>query len=213
MESRGRPGAARAGRSTAALATALALACGFGNEAAGAAEVAGVELAESIELGGTRLQLNGAGERTLYVVRTYVAALYVGQRSAHAQALLGQPGPRRLSLTMLAALSTDWVLERIIAAMRENVREDIFAGLQPRLSRLVEPFLALERLQKGDRVDIDAIDGVTRVSVDGQALGVDVPGEDLFDALLRAFIGERPIDEALERALLGRPGSREDPDT
>lgn len=170
-----------------------------------AAEVAGVELDDSIELGGALLQLNGAGERTLYVVRTYVAALYVARPSSQAQALLGQPGPRRLSLTMLAALSTDWVVERIVAAMRANMGEEAFALLQPRLARLLEPLVALERLQKGDRVDVDAIGGSIRVSVGGRALAAEAPGGDLFDALLRAFIGERPLDAALGRALLGLP--------
>jgi len=170
-----------------------------------AAEVAGVEVEDSIELDGVRLRLNGAGERTLYVVRTYVAALYVAQPSSRPQAILGQSGPRRLSLTMLAALSTDWVAERILAAMQANTPEESFAPLQPRLARLFEPFVALERLQKGDRVDIDAVGGSLRVSVDGRALGAGVPGAELFDALLRAFIGERPIDAALARALLGVP--------
>lgn len=185
-----------------ALVAAIAM---LAAPAARAAEVAGIELEDSIELGGVRLQLNGAGERTLYIVRTYVAALYVAQPSSRPQAILGQPGPRRLSLTMLAALSTDWVVERIVAAMRANTGEESFAPLRPRLARLFEPFVALERLQKGDRVDIDAIDGSLRVSVDGRPLGVGVPGADLFDALLRAFIGERPIDAALARALLGVP--------
>jgi hypothetical protein len=184
------------------LAAALAM---LAVPASRAAEVAGVELDDSIELGGTLLQLNGAGERTLYVVRTYVAALYVARPSSQAQALLGQAGPRRLSLTMLAALSTDWVVERIVAAMRENMGDQAFALLQPRLARLLEPLVSLERLQKGDRVDVDAIDGSIRVSVDGRALGAEAPGGDVFDALLRAFIGERPLDAALGRALLGLP--------
>ena len=87
-------------------------------EVAAAAEVAGVELADEIELGGVRLRLNGAGERTLYVVRTYVAALYVAQPSMHAADLYGRTEPRRLSLTMLAGLSTEWIVERLVAAIR-----------------------------------------------------------------------------------------------
>ncbi|MDT3678100.1 MAG: chalcone isomerase family protein [Burkholderiaceae bacterium] len=190
---------------------AIALAAAFALLAAPASraiEVAGVALEDSIELGGALLQLNGAGERTLYVVRTYVAALYVARPSSQAHAILGQSGPRRLSLTMLAALSTDWVVDRIVAAMRANMADDAFALLQPRLARLLEPLLALERLQKGDRVDVDAIGGSIRVSVDGRALGAEAPGGDLFDALLRAFIGERPLDAALGRALLGLPAPK-----
>ncbi len=210
MKNARRSNAARARLATTGAAIALAAALAAGASHA-AVEVAGVELAEAIELGGVRLRLNGAGERTLYVVRTYVAALYVARPSTQANALLAQPGPRRLSLTMLAALSADWVLERIVAAVRANTTDEDFAQLQPRLARLVEPFAALQRLQKGDRVDIDTIDGATRLSVDGRAIGAGVPGEDLFDALLRAFIGERPIDAALGRALLGPPAPKGEP--
>lgn len=177
-------------------------------EAAAAAEVAGVELADEIELGGVRLRLNGAGERTLYVVRTYVAALYVAQPSTDAAELYGRTEPRRLSLTMLAGLSTEWIVERLVAAIRANASENSFASIEPRLARLVEPFLALDRLQKGDRVDIDTVAGVTRLRVDGRAHGIDVPGIDVFDAMLRAFIGEHPIDASLRGALLGGPRRR-----
>ena len=210
---RGRYGQVKTRALARAACAAIALACGLWAPGMRAAEVAGVELADAIELEGVRLQLNGAGERTLYVVRTYDAALYVAQPSMNAQALLGQPGPRRLSMTMLAALSTQWVVERLIGAVRANTSDDAFSRLQPRLARLVESFLALDRLQRGDRVNIDAVGGITRVSVDGRVPGVDVPGEDLFDALLRGFIGERPIDAALQQALLGRPASKVDPGT
>lgn len=193
--------------SAAAAPVALALVATFAAPAGHAAEVAGVQLADSIELAGVPLHLNGAGARTLYIVRTYVAALYVAHPSAQANALFGQSGPRRLSLTMLAALSTEWLVEHVIAAMRANMSEDAFAELQPRLARLLEPFLSLDRLRKGDRLDIDTIGEATQLSVGGRVLGAGVAGDDLFDALLRAFIGERPIDTALGRALLGGPAS------
>ena len=209
MRSTGRRKGARALAATACAAVAFV--CGSGLADARAAEVAGVELPDTIELDGVSLRLNGAGERTLYVVRTYVAALYVAQPSTQAQVLLAQPGPRRLSMTMLAALSTEWVVERLTIAMQANTSEEAFAQLQPRFARLVDAFLAFERLQKGDRVDIDAVGGATRMSVGGR--GAEVPGVDLFDALLRGFIGERPIDADLQHALLGRPAPKVDPGT
>ncbi len=184
---------------------AFAVAAALGAPGARALEVAGVELAEAIDVGGARLQLNGAGARTLFIVRTYVAALYVPTPATQPQALIGQPGPRRLSLTMLAALSADWIVERFVSAMRANHRDDELVRLHPRLDRLVDTLLALERMRKGARIDIDALGGATRVSVDGRALGPDVPGEDVFDALLRAFLGEQPLDAALKRAMLGKP--------
>lgn len=42
----------------------------------------------------------------------------------------------------------------------------------------------------------------TRVSADGQVRGI-VAGEDLYPALLRVWLGDRPADPALKRAMLG----------
>jgi hypothetical protein len=42
------------------------------------------------------------------------------------------------------------------------------------------------------------------VSIDGHALGPAIPGDDLFTAILRIFVGERPIDAELKQAMLGR---------
>lgn len=188
---------------------AAALAAAFGVVAAclvgpaHSAEVEGVEVADSVDLAGTRLQLNGAGMRTVYIVKAYVAALYVARPATQPQALYAQSGPRRLSITMLADLSSDWITERFVAAMRANHRDEELARLGPRIDRLVDTILTLGQTRKGERIDIDAIGGGTRVSVDGHTLGPSVPGEDLFDALLRIFIGEEPLDADLKRSLLG----------
>ncbi len=189
------------------MAAAFAVACGAAAACiagpVSAAEVEGVEVADSVDLGGTRLQLNGAGMRTVYIVKAYVAALYVARPATQPQALYAQSGPRRLSITMLADLSSDWITERFVAAMRANHREDELARLAPRIDRLVDTILTLGQTRKGERIDIDAVGGGTRVSVDGHALGPSVPGEDLFDALLRIFIGDEPLDADLKRGLLG----------
>ncbi|HQY29045.1 MAG TPA: chalcone isomerase family protein, partial [Burkholderiaceae bacterium] len=42
-----------------------------------AAEVEGIGVDDAVQLDGAWLELNGAGMRTVYIVKTYVAALYV----------------------------------------------------------------------------------------------------------------------------------------
>jgi len=168
-----------------------------------AAEVEGVAVDDAVELEGTRLELNGAGMRTVYIVKAYVAALYVPRRSSHADELLAQKGPRRLSLTMLADLSAEWFTERFLMAMRDNHRQAELARLEPRIERLIDTMLTLGQTRKGERIDIDYVAGGTRVSVDGHPLGPGIPGEELFTAILRIFVGERPIDAELKQAMLG----------
>jgi hypothetical protein len=168
-----------------------------------AADVEGVEVEDAVELGGVRLLLNGAGMRTVYIVKAYVAALYVPSRSPDAKVLLAQQGPRRLSLTMLADLSSEWVTQRFVLAMRDNHDEAELARLGPRMERLIDTMLTLGQTRKGERIDIDFVAGATRVSVDGHPLGPAIPGEALFTAILRIFVGERPIDAELKQAMLG----------
>ncbi|MCL4183959.1 MAG: chalcone isomerase family protein [Burkholderiaceae bacterium] len=168
-----------------------------------AAEVEGVDVDDAVELDGARLLLNGAGMRTVYIVKAYVAALYVPSRSPDAKVLLAQQGPRRLSLTMLADLSSEWVTQRFVLAMRDNHDEAELATLGPRIERLIDTMLTLGQTRKGERIDIDFVAGATRVSVDGHPLGPAIPGEALFTAILRIFVGERPIDAELKQAMLG----------
>ncbi|MGD9944041.1 MAG: chalcone isomerase family protein [Burkholderiaceae bacterium] len=169
-----------------------------------AAEVEGVAVEDRVEVGGVPLLLNGAGMRAIYIVKAYVAALYVQRRSADAQTLLAQPGPWRLSLTMLADLSGEWLAQRVQDGVRESSDADTWKRLRPRVAQLVETIEAVGRTRRGERVDVDCVDGAVTVSIDGQRVGPPIPSEELFRALLRMFVGERPVDAELKRSLLGQ---------
>lgn len=195
----------RPSHTTRALAIAVAVIVALsGLVPAQAADVEGVDVEDTVSVGGVRLELNGAGMRTVYIVKAYVAALYVPSRSSRPEDLLSQQGPRRLSLTMLADLSAEWLAQRFVAALRDNCLEHELVRLAPRVERLVDTMLTLGQTRKGERIDIEFSAGATRVSVDGHALGPAIPGEDLFVAILRVFVGERPIDTELKQAILGR---------
>jgi hypothetical protein len=42
--------------------------------------------------------------------------------------------------------------------------------------------------------------------VAGQQRGKDIPGEDFYRALLRIWLGEKPVQDDLKQALLGKAG-------
>jgi hypothetical protein len=46
----------------------------------------------------------------------------------------------------------------------------------------------------------------THLTVDGVIKDVPIPGDDLFRALLRAWLGPRPVQDNLKEALLGKQG-------
>ncbi|MFP5405802.1 MAG: chalcone isomerase family protein, partial [Gammaproteobacteria bacterium] len=69
---------------------------------ASAAEVDGVHFDDFVDLDGLRLNLNGAGLREVYIVKTWVAALYTPEPVHSPAALITGTGPRRIAVTLLA---------------------------------------------------------------------------------------------------------------
>jgi Chalcone isomerase-like len=52
---------------------------------------------------------------------------------------------------------------------------------------------------------LDFIPGAgTRITVNGEAPGQPIPGEDFYQALLRVWLGDDPVDRKLNGALLGQ---------
>ena len=70
---------------------------------AGTVEVEGVSLAQEIVLDetGETLVLNGAGVRKKFVVKVYVAALYLEEKSGDPEGVIGQQGRKRILLHIL----------------------------------------------------------------------------------------------------------------
>ena len=101
---------------TTMMAFALALLAPAAPDAR-AAEHSGVQFDDSVRLAGTELQLNGLGLRSLFILKAYVAGLYVPARSSHAGDLLAQTGPRRLALKMLVVKPT-----KVLSTMKTMLR-------------------------------------------------------------------------------------------
>lgn len=58
--------------------------------------------------------------------------------------------------------------------------------------------------KKGDVIHFEFVpDAGTRVTVGGQVRGSVIPGEDFFTAVLRIWIGDKPVDAGLKKGLLG----------
>jgi hypothetical protein len=170
-----------------------------------AAEVEGVHFDDSVDIDGLRLNLNGAGLREVYIVKTWVAALYTARPVHSAATLITSTGPRRIAITLLADVSIDRVARSMLDALRRNHDPILLAAIEPSIREFVAVLRSIGATQKGDTLTLDMIRGATRVSFNGMAVGEPVSGVLFRDALLRAFVGQQPIDEALARGLLGQP--------
>ena len=168
------------------------------------AELEGVKLAPTAQVGAATLQLNGAGVRTRAIFSVYVAALYVPQKATDAAALLAQKGPRRITLTMLRSVDADTFAEALNDGLRKNHGEAPLTGFKAQIEALNANLKAAGEAKKGDVIQLEFTPETgTRVTVNGQAKGSAIPGEDFYTALLRIWLGDKPVDGSLKKGLLG----------
>lgn len=174
-----------------------------------AAEVAGVKLEDRLRLapGGPELVLNGAGIRTRVFFKVYVAGLYLAEKRAAPGEVLALPGPKRVSMTMLRDLGAQQLSDALVEGIRNNSSAAEQEALKARTDELVAIMNAIGEARTGDRIQLDFVpDSGTRVVVNGEPRGKPIAGGDFYRALLRIWLGDKPVDSDLKQGLLGRPG-------
>ena len=184
---------------------ALALALLLPGAAAPAAEVEGVKLPERIQIAadGPELVLNGAGVRVRLIFKIYVAALYLPARTDNGEAILRDDRPSRLFLQMLRHLTAEQLTSSINDALRETLTSEQRLPLEPRLKKFNAIFDALHELKAGVQIAIDYLPQLgTIIRINGEEKER-IPGADFNQALLRIWIGDRPRDPQLRKAMLG----------
>jgi hypothetical protein len=186
------------------ILAALLLAVATAGASAQPVEREGVKFEPTAQVGGAALQLNGAGVRTRAIFKVYAAGLYVPAKSNSAAALLAQKGPRRLALTMLRDVDADSFAGPLNDGLRNNHTEAQVAAFKPQIDALNAAMKSIDVAKKGDVVHFEYLpDSGTRITVNGQQKGANIPGEEFFTAMLRIWLGDKPADADLKKGLLG----------
>jgi hypothetical protein len=166
------------------------------------AEVAGVRFADSEP----QLVLNGAGLRKRAFFQVYAIGLYLPDKKAAAADVLAATGVKRIVIHMLRDVDAATFTEALAEGMRANHDEATMKSLEPRLARLSAIMEELKEAKKGMAILLDWQPGAgTVINVDGKPRGKPIEGEEFFRALLRIWLGEKPVQDDLKRALLGQP--------
>lgn len=169
------------------------------------AELEGVRLEDRIRVDGQELQLNGLAVRTRFIFQVYVAGLYLPAKATVARVAIESKGPKRIILVMLRDASAEQFVESIEAGMRANNSEAQIAAVKTQIDELIAMIRAVGQSKKGARIALDYApsDDGTTLFVDGLAQGKPMAGEAFFQALLRIWLGEDPVQPDLKEALLG----------
>jgi len=146
------------------------------------------------------LVLNGAGYRTRFFVKVYIGALYLAQPASHAQAVLGAGTPRVMYLHFLRNVAQDQLASAWYDGIAANHPAHEMLALRLRidhLSALVGDIRSDDVLRIEMRPHAE-----TWVWLNDKRRGI-IQGVDFQNALLRVWIGEKPVDTRLKHAVLG----------
>ncbi len=183
----------------AALVLALQASSSF------AADISGVKIADTVKLGDAELVLNGAGVRTRAVFKVYVAALYLPGKRATEGEVFATKGPKRLAMHLMRDLSAEQLTEALNGGLNDNLSEPEKEKFKTQIADLTATMADVGAAKEKQIVTIDWMPGQgTRVALNGTAKGKTIAGEDFYNALLRIWIGAKPIGGELKAALLGK---------
>lgn len=168
-------------------------------------EINGVKLDDTVDVRGTKLQLNGAGTRyKAGVFKVYVAGLYVGKKTNSPDDVVNQPGPKRLAVTMVRDIDANELGRLLTRGVEDNMGKSEMSKLIPGLMRMSQIFSDYKKLVAGDNFSIDWIPGTgTVITVKGKVQGEAFKEPEFFKALMWIWLGPVPADWKLKDAMLG----------
>lgn len=186
-------------------AIALSLGALLANLAHAEVEVAGIKFADTIEIKGNKLQLNGAGIRTKAIFKVYAAGLYLPKQATTAELALAMQGAKSIRVTMLRDIDSQELGNLLVRGIEANTTRDEFFKFAVGFQRIGDIFTSQKRLKTGDNFNIEYIPGTgTVLSVRGVPQGEPYKEPEFFTAMLKIWLGPKPADSTLKQALLGK---------
>jgi hypothetical protein len=180
------------------------LASGYSFSAFAATDVAGVKFDDTTTVAGKELKLNGAGLRTKVIFKVYAAGLYLAEKKNTVPDVLAVAGPRRVSITMLREVSSDDFGKAFMDGLNANTDKTERTKILPQTMKFGEVFAQIQMLKKGDQMLLDWTPGEgTQCYLNGKKIGDLMPDVAFYNAVLRIWLGDKPVDSALKPALLG----------
>lgn len=200
-----------AARGAAVIAGAATMVMILSTSLVPAMEIEGVKVEEKVRLGksGPELTLNGAGVRyKMAFIKVYVGVLYLSGKKTEAEEVIKDPGPKRVMMHVLAdELTAQELIALLNNALAANHIPAELALIESRIRELNRMMNSIGVIRKGGVIYLDYLPGIgTRVTVNGEEK-ITIKGEDFFQAMLRIWIGRKPVDGRLRNAMLGGRGS------
>jgi hypothetical protein len=167
-------------------------------------DVNGYKFEDTAKVAGKDLKLNGAGMRTKLIIKVYAAGLYLPEKKTTTADILKQEGPRRVTLQFARDISSEDFGKAFMDGLNDNLDKGEKQKIVAQIGKMGELFASVDAIKKGDVLHLDWIPGSgTQAEVNGKKLGEPIPDVNFYNAILRIWLGDKPVDKSLKPALLG----------
>ncbi|MEO8201698.1 MAG: chalcone isomerase family protein [Gemmatimonadota bacterium] len=159
-----------------------------------------VAMPRRISVDGHDLVLNGMALRKKFIIKVYVAGLYLSERSKNAEAILASDAPRRIVLQFIYHPSAN----QMCGAWNESLEDNTPNASAELKQQFVTLCSYMEDVKKGETFVFTYLPGVgTEIAVRGKVKGT-LPGKEFADALFKSWIGPKPgPGEDFKKKILG----------
>ncbi len=165
-----------------------------------AGSLAGVTLPDTEQVGGTKLVLNGLGLRTKFMVKVYVAGLYLEQKSSDPSAIIKADAPKRIVMKFVHGASKNQMTDAFNESFNDN-SPDAVKTMKADIDRLLG---ALEPVKVGDEMVFTYIPGTgTTFAINGQEK-LTIAGPAFGPVLFSVWLGPKPPNADLKKGMLGQ---------
>jgi len=165
-----------------------------------AASLAGVTLPDTVQVGSTTLLLNGLGLRTKFMVKVYVAGLYLAQKSSDAGLVLRADAPKQIVMHFVHSASKNQMCDAFNESFSDN-SPDARKAMQAEIDRF---FAVISPVKDGDELVFTYIPGTgTTFAVNGTER-LRIAGSAFAEMLFSVWLGPKPPNATLKKGLLGQ---------
>lgn len=169
-----------------------------------AVQVKSAKFEDTMQVGNQSLVLNGAGVRVKIIVDVYAAGLYLPSKVRSEGKALSGAGAKNMQIVLLRDLTGEKFAEAMVDGFKANNTDADVAKFHGKLDQLRNLMLTFGTVKEGTTINMTSVPGVgLRVSVNGQPKGSEIAGDDFYQAMLKIWLGEKPVDSDLKSALLG----------
>jgi Chalcone isomerase-like len=165
-----------------------------------AATLAGVNLPDTTTVGGKTLVLNGLGLRTEFMVKVYVAGLYLEHKSTDASGIVKADAPKKIVMQMLHDASKKQMTDAFDESFKDNAPD-----AETAIKSDIDKFLAaLEPVKVGQQMVFTYVPGTgTTFAINGTDK-LTIAGPAFDEAIFSVWLGPKPPTSSLKKGMLGQ---------